>query len=192
MKISNFYPGMNPLLAKTLIKELSYKDENFVKADDNDDIENEDDYEKLYFELKEKLESLEKENALLKMQQLELSENNDILSTRLERIEKQFDKNLDTIISSIYRIKTFKEAVDATLQFNRDWFISVQLSEDGKIKFAQTLLEIVKPILKEENLELISNIANRDSKTLQDIWAGKTDEESGITPKLSSYEQNDL
>ncbi len=136
--------------------------------------------------LKAEIKRLKFENSQLEDTLNKANQESEILYQRLTRFETQFDERLlpNFLLDASVVPKNYKDAVDKTLYYNRSWFIEVQLSQEGKVAFAQTLLNTLDPILKGQHTDFIKAVATRDTETLEDIWSGVVDEDKDIADAM--------
>lgn len=104
------------------------------------------------------------------------------LSRKISVWESEFDKtNLPQLLIAISDISNYQEAYRASQLYNRKWFVSAMLSEDGKVRFAQALMDKLDPLLNGANLNFISRVAERNSQTLNSLLVDpgtETDQEA--------------
>lgn len=119
---------------------------------------------------------LEAENERAKASALQTQM--DIHVKRIERWEKQFDLiNLPRIIDALKNIIDYPTALIALNEFDRDWFIAAQLSEEGKVSFARELLAVIQRFAPGENTNLLEAISTANAATLNGLWKDSTSNE---------------
>jgi len=119
---------------------------------------------------------LEAENERAKASALQAQM--DIHVKRIERWEKQFDLiNLPRIIDALKNIIDYPTALIALNEFDRDWFIAAQLSEEGKVSFARELLAVIQRFAPGENTNLLEAISTANAATLNGLWKDSTSNE---------------
>lgn len=149
-----------------------------IEAEEKTDDEEEPDYEQLYNDQKELLKEESRKLAEAELDNFNLNNQVNDLLFKLSRIENQFDMRLEAYLIDAQRPVSYIEAVNKVMMYNRDWFITVMLSEEAKVKFAQALVLNFSKILREDQMGLISSIANRNPEVLKDISFGKTSSET--------------
>lgn len=167
-------PGMNIEEARTFLASNSidvFKTTTIAKEEED---EEESDYEQLYNEQKKLLKNETRKLAEAEIEIYDLNNQVKNLLFKLARLEKAFDLKLDAYLIEAQRPVSYIEAVNKVMMYNRDWFITVMLSEEAKVKFAQALVLNFSKTLREDQMGLISSIANRNSDVLKDISFGKT------------------
>lgn len=164
-------PGISVEEAKKLLASAATVTPIKTVAEENEEEPN---YEQLYNEQKEALKEETRKLAEAELENFDLNNQIADLLFKLSRLEKQFDLKLDAYLIEAQRPVSYVEAVNKVMMYDRDWFITVMLSEEAKVKFAQALVLNFSKILREDQMGLIFSIANRNSDVLKDISFGKT------------------
>jgi len=166
-------PGISVEEAKKLLASAATVTPIKTVAEENEE-EEEPNYEQLYNDQKEALKEETRKLAEAELENFDLNNQIADLLFKLSRLEKQFDLKLDAYLIEAQRPVSFIEAVNKVMMYDRDWFITVMLSEEAKVKFAQALVLNFSKMLREDQMGLIFSIANRNSDVLKDISFGKT------------------
>lgn len=168
ISIETIYSNASPRILSNITELHS----SFVGADLADENEDNTDWKAIAEERR-----LATENANAKAAHLQGQI--DIHVKRIERWEKQFDSiNLPRLLDGIQtNIIDYKTALLALNEFNRDWFIGAQLSEQGKVEFAGALLGVIQRFAPGENTTLLEAISESRADTMNGLWKDNTSQE---------------
>lgn len=171
-------PGMSVEEAKNLFASSTIVAAPIKIEAEETDEEEEPNYEQLYNDQKDLLKEESRKLAEAELDNFNLNNQVNDLLFKLSRIENQFDMRLEAYLIDAQRPVSYIEAVNKVMMYDRDWFITVMLSEEAKVKFAQALVLNFSKMLREDQMGLISSIANRNPEVLKDISFGKTSSET--------------
>jgi hypothetical protein len=171
--LKKFKPGMTAEEAVTVAGSglMSVESE-----DDSGDEETYADPDQVIKELKDSVESLRQEVAQLKGSLYKLQKENSALGMRVSRYENYGSKSVEDELDAINGILDEFKARQAVTSYNRDYFLSVPMLIDDKVKIAQALKRQVYQFYKTDtsDISFILLLADRDQDTINDIWTGLT------------------
>jgi hypothetical protein len=171
--LKKFKPGMTAEEAVTVAGSglMSVESE-----DDSGDEETYADPDQVIKELKDSVESLRQEVAQLNGSLYKLQKENSALGMRVSRYENYGSKSVEDELDAINGILDEFKARQAVTSYNRDYFLSVPMLIDDKVKIAQALKRQVYQFYKTDtsDISFILLLADRDQDTINDIWTGLT------------------